>query len=61
MARRVSEKENTITVSPFYKEDEFSYFCRFDELTGVIACPGVTLPTLQDSCYVSCDEDETAQ
>ena len=61
MAKKLSENENIFTVSPFYKEDEFSYFCRFDELTGVIACPGIDLPTLQESCYISCDDFEDTQ
>lgn len=34
-------------------EEEFSYFCKFDELSGVMACPGVVLRPLKESCYRS--------
>ena len=44
--------EDTLQISPFYKKDMFSYFCRYDELTDVVACPGVVLPSLANSCYV---------
>lgn len=30
----------------------FSYFCRFDEVTGVVACPGKEMPSLVDSSYI---------
>lgn len=38
-----------------YIEDEgpYSYFLKYDELTDVVACPGVDFPALKDSCCVS--------
>lgn len=33
-------------------DDEFSYFCKFDELAGVEACPGVDLLPLAESGFV---------
>lgn len=29
----------------------FSFYCDFDELPGVVACPMKTNPSLNDSCY----------
>lgn len=37
----------------YIEEDCYSYFCKYDELTDVVACPGVDFPALKDSCYVS--------
>ncbi len=34
----------------------FSYFLKYDQLTGVVACPGIELPSLQNSCYVPIEE-----
>lgn len=34
------------------KENKFSYFAKWDEVSGVSACPGCkSLPTLDNSCY----------
>ena len=44
--------EDSLIISPFYRKDMFSYFCRYNELTDVVACPGVALPPLVDSCYI---------
>lgn len=34
-------------------EPVYSYFCKYDELVDVVACPGIDFPALKDSCYVS--------
>lgn len=47
-----AKKEEILRVSPFYRDEGFSYFCKYDELVGVIACPDVELPSINDSCYV---------
>ena len=33
-------------------EDDFSYFCKFDDLAGPIVEPDVELPSIKDSCYI---------
>lgn len=33
-------------------EDDFSYFCKFDDLAGVIVSPDTELPSIADSCYI---------
>ncbi len=40
----------------FTVEDDFSYFCKYDVLTGVVASSSGELPALADSCYVSLTE-----
>lgn len=47
------EDSEILVMSPFPEEDDFSYFCKYDELTGVVACPGIYLPTVEQSCFVS--------
>lgn len=42
-----------LQVSSLKAEDKFSYFCKYDELTDVVACPGIKFPKLEDSCYIS--------
>ena len=38
--------------------DDFSYFCKFNELEGVIAHPIVTsFPSIKDSCYCPTNAD----
>ncbi len=32
-------------------EEKFSYFCKFDELSGAMICPDVPLLALNKSCY----------
>ena len=34
-------------------EPVYSYFCKYDELVDVVACPGIDFPALKDSCYVT--------
>ena len=36
-------------------EDDFSYFCKFDDLAGVIVSPNTELPAIADSCYIDCE------
>ncbi len=38
---------------PSTLDGEYGYFCKYDELTDVVACPGIDFPTLKDSCYVT--------
>ena len=45
-----------ISAIQFTVEDDFSYFCKYDVLTGVVASSNGELPALADSCYVSLDE-----
>lgn len=33
-------------------EDDFSYFCKFEDLAGVIVNPNTELPAIADSCYI---------
>lgn len=33
--------------------NDISYFCKFDELSGVIACPGIRLLSFDKSCFVT--------
>lgn len=42
-----------LRVSSLKDEDKNSYFLKYDELTDVVACPGVSFPKLEDSCYIS--------
>lgn len=49
---RFSTKTKMPDVRALPVENDFSYFCKFDELSGVIACPGVDLRSLEDSCFV---------
>ena len=37
-------------------EDIYSYFVHRDQLKDIVACPGVILPSLQNSCYVLIEE-----
>lgn len=37
-------------------DDNGSYFVKHDELTDVVACPGVTFPSLANSCYVPIED-----
>ena len=37
-------------------EGIWSYFVKKDQLTDVVACPGVNLPSLANSCYVPTEE-----
>ena len=56
--QKAQESERILPVSPFYKKPFFIHdagsggLCSFDELTDVVACPGIILPSLKDSCYV---------
>lgn len=34
-------------------EDDFSYFCKFDDLADIIATPGTELPAIANSCYIN--------
>ena len=40
-----------LVVSPFHKKPRVSTFCRWDELTDVVACPGVILPSINEACH----------
>lgn len=33
-------------------EDDFSYFCKFDDLAGIIVSPNTEFPAIADSCYI---------
>lgn len=44
------------TFSPDDENKIYSYFCRHDELTDVVACPGIVFTSLQNSCYVNVDD-----
>ena len=35
----------------FTVEDDFSYFCKHDELIGVVAVPNTFLPSIEESCF----------
>lgn len=35
---------------------DFSYFCRYNDLAGFVACPGVEQVALKDSCYCHSSE-----
>lgn len=37
-------------------EREYSYFCKYDELSGITACPGVMPVRLSESCYLTCED-----
>lgn len=32
-------------------DTKFSYFCKYDELPRIVACPGVQMPSLEKSLY----------
>ncbi len=34
-------------------EDDFSYFCKFDDLADPIVQPGSEFPSIANSCYIS--------
>lgn len=38
----------------FAVEDDFSYFCMYDDLMGVVSSHNIELPAIADSCYVDC-------
>ena len=38
------------------EEDIWSYFVKHDQLTDVVACPGIAFPSLANSCYVPTEE-----
>lgn len=37
-------------------DEIYSYFVHRDQLKDVVACPGVILPSLQNSCYVPIED-----
>ena len=37
-------------------EDDFSYFCKFDDLADPIVQPDSELPSITNSCYISREE-----
>ena len=37
-------------------EDDFSYFCKFDDLANPIVQPDFELPSITNSCYISREE-----
>ena len=41
----------------FVVEDDFSYFCMYDDLMGVVSSRNIELPAIADSCYVDNIED----
>lgn len=63
--QKAQNLESDLQVSPFHKKPFFIHdagsggLCSFDELTDVVACPGVILPSLKDSCYVGIEVLET--
>ena len=46
-----------LEMAPWYEKLQSDYICdgpfRYDALTGVVACPGIYLPAINESCYVS--------
>lgn len=51
----MSEKERKDNIwldNVFTVEDDFSYFCMYDDLMGVAASHNIELPAIADSCYV---------
>ena len=52
MSMKVLDPKEILKVLPFTVEDDFSYFCKYDELTSVIATPNAELPSIAESCYV---------
>ena len=36
----------------FVVEDDFSYFCRYDDLSGIYSGISKEVPALADSCYM---------
>lgn len=44
--------EKILAVLPFTVEDDISYFCKYDDLTSVVASPNAELPAVAESCYV---------
>ena len=55
MANNKEKEEPILVMSPFPKEDDFGYFLKYDDddLIGIVACPGIKMPTFIDSCYSS--------
>lgn len=53
MAYTSSDFNEIRVSSQFTAEDDFSYFCKYDSLTGVVASSNTELPALADSCYVN--------
>lgn len=47
------DKENISALLKFTVEDDFSYFCKHDELIGVVAIPDTYLPSIEESCFNS--------
>jgi len=36
----------------FHVEDDFAYFCIYDDLCGIVPSRCLELPAIADSCYV---------
>lgn len=49
---KILDNNNVILDDSFTVEDDFSYFCMYDDLMGVVASHNVELPAIADSCYV---------
>lgn len=49
---KILDNNNVILDDSFTVEDDFSYFCMYDDLMGVVASHNVELPAIEDSCYV---------
>lgn len=45
------ERERQLKFASRQARKEFSYFMKYDELTGVLACPGVKLRSLKQSSF----------
>lgn len=37
-------------------EDDFSYFCKFDDLAGIVVRPNTEFSAIADSCYIDLEE-----
>lgn len=45
-------KDDVFLDDIFAVEDDFSYFCMYDDLMGVASSHSIELPAIADSCYV---------
>lgn len=50
-ARNAEKPEKRQVARALPPEEKFSYFCKFDELSGAMICPDVPLLALNRSCY----------
>lgn len=41
------------TIKPSFTSDDYSYFCKYDQLKGIVCNVGGSQYALNESCYVS--------